>query len=87
MEGIEIKMIKIEEHLKNQDDTVRRIEKKIDDFVCSADLRYADKKETNLRLNSIEQERLSKIENAISWATKIIVGAVLLAILGLVIIK
>ena len=34
-EDIMIKIIKMEEHLANQDDTIKRIEKKIDAFTCA----------------------------------------------------
>ena len=82
-----IKVVKIEEHLKNQDDKLGDIKKQLGDFICSADIKFAGKAETLTRFETIEKDRIGKLERIVYGAIGLILVAFLGAILGLVFIK
>lgn len=84
MDNIMIKVIKIEEHLKNQDDKLTDIKKQLNDFICSVDIRYANKKETEARFITIEEQRLGKVEKVVYGMIGLILVAFIGALIGLV---
>ena len=87
VETINIKQASMGEQIKTIEDSTTRIEKKLDDFICSCDTKYAFKKETETRFENIEKERLSKLERVVYGGVGVILVAFLGALIGLVFVK
>lgn len=75
MDEIMIKVARIEEHLKNQDEKVSDIKKMLNDFICSADNKYASK------------DKVSFLEKIIYGTVGVVLTAVVLSGLDLILKK
>lgn len=80
-------MAKIEEHLRSQDEKLTDIKQQLGDFICSCEIKFAGKRETETRLDTLEKDRIGKLEKIVYGAIGLILVSFVGALIGLVFIK